>query len=51
MSKLALFSINQQIESLRSEMLNLVKRHGFAHPEVVACSQKLDRFIYEIQNK
>lgn len=49
MSKLALFSINQQIEALRKELLNLVNRHGFAHPEVVKCSQKLDSFISEIQ--
>jgi hypothetical protein len=49
MSKLALFSINQQIEALRKELLNLVNRHGFAHPEVVKCSQKLDNFISEIQ--
>lgn len=49
MSQLALFSINQQIEALRKELLNLVKRHGFGHPDVVKCSQKLDQFISEIQ--
>lgn len=51
MSKIGLFSINQQIERLRKEMLNLVSTYGFGHPEVIKCSERLDKFILIIQEQ
>lgn len=51
MSDCNLFSIYQQIEQLRKEMLNLAHRYGLNDPKVIECSQELDKFILLVQKK
>lgn len=49
MSQFALFSINQQIEKLRKEMIKLAGLHGIRDPIVIKCSQDLDELILKVQ--
>lgn len=37
--------ITEEIESVRSEMMELGSRYGMLHPEVQRCSQHLDRLL------
>lgn len=37
--------ITEEIESVRSKMMELGSRYGMMHPEVQHCSQHLDRLL------
>ena len=41
--------MKNEVEMLRKEMMILAKEHGFNHPAVISCSQKLDQVILQIQ--
>ncbi|KAB2329486.1 aspartyl-phosphate phosphatase Spo0E family protein (plasmid) [Cytobacillus gottheilii] len=46
-----MFSINQQVEKLRSELIGLADEYGFMDERVIEVSQKLDKLIYSIQEQ
>ncbi|MBO9608258.1 MAG: aspartyl-phosphate phosphatase Spo0E family protein [Paenibacillaceae bacterium] len=47
----AVGDLNEQIEAVRRRMVALGERHGFLHPDVMACSQWLDRLLLEYYSR
>ncbi|WP_235886262.1 aspartyl-phosphate phosphatase Spo0E family protein [Paenibacillus cymbidii] len=47
----AVVDLNEQIEAVRRRMVALGERHGFLHPDVMACSQWLDRLLLEYYSR
>lgn len=39
--------LNEEIETLRRRMVALGNQFGFLHPEVMACSQRLDQLLLD----
>lgn len=44
------FILTQKINVIRKCMYVLAKRHGYTHPSVVSCSQRLDILLNRYQN-
>lgn len=42
--------LTQKINITRKFMYRLAKRHGYTHPTVVNCSQRLDLLLNRYQN-
>jgi hypothetical protein len=38
--------VNEKIEFLKEKLNKLIEQYGTQNPEVLKCSQKLDRLIY-----
>lgn len=44
------FFLKKKINLARKRMYVMAKRHGYTHPAVVHCSQKLDHLLNRYQN-
>jgi flagellar biosynthesis regulator FlbT len=41
----------QEIEMYREQLVRLVGQYGFLHPEVVQCSERLDKLLLEYMGR
>ncbi|GKV55494.1 hypothetical protein NCCP2222_14410 [Sporosarcina sp. NCCP-2222] len=41
--------LSLQIQMMRIMMYKMAKRNGFTHPDVIACSQDLDKLLNRYQ--